>query len=101
MMYLIHVFIYLFKVNLFNKDIFGNKSWYGNKIHKQSVGFIYLRKKMASSVGGNHRDPVLMNNYEMFPEAVGSSEKPACKFSQRIQSASAAEYNCTKHTSVF
>lgn len=86
---------------LFNKDIFGNKSWYGILIQKQSGVFNYLRKKTVSDVGGKHRDQVLKHGHEMFPEAVGSSEKPACKFSQRIQSASAAEYDCTKHTSVF
>lgn len=86
---------------LFNKDIFGNKTWCGKSIQKQSAGFNYLRKKTVSDVGGNHRDPVLKHGHEMFPEAVGSSEKPAWEFSQRIQSASAAEYDCTKHTSVF
>lgn len=52
---------------------------------KQSVAFIYLRKKTASSVGGNHRDPVPSHGHEMFPEAVGSLEKPACKISQSFQ----------------
>lgn len=47
-MYLLHLFIYLFKVMLFNKDIFGNKIRKPKAIGVFLINlFIYLRKEMS------------------------------------------------------
>lgn len=45
--------------------------------------FIYLRKKPASSVGGNHRDPTLTQR-----PAKKKKKITACKFNQRIKNSS-------------